>query len=384
MDAQSAAYFPSFEQAAIENLLNQWVLESPRCGVFALVAESDKRCIAQLQALCRRVSIPLLGAIFPELINRGELSNQGLVVAKINSLLHYAICRQITSSQEGNNNCVSSIVEISKYGQSENSKHTLILVIDAMVPKIASLLEKIYFRLGDSVNYMGVNCGSETFKPMPCLFDSNELVEDAVLAFTIPNKDGAILEHGYLMPNEMIAATSTDNNCIVTINWRPAFDVYSELVQKQYGVKITKENFYENAVHFPFGVVRADSEVLVRIPVALQDDGSLFCVGEVPEHAVLTLLKAEDADSHTTVQRLVDNFSENTPGTLLTFYCAGRRMHMGERASAETRFLQNQLSTANVIGALSLGEIGSSTKDGYPLFHNATLVCTAWGDEKPK
>jgi len=35
-------------------------------------------------------------------------------------------------------------------------------------------------------------------------------------------------------------------------------------------------------LHFPFGIIRANHEVLVRIPVALEEDGSLFCVGEVP------------------------------------------------------------------------------------------------------
>lgn len=379
MKTLTTAYFPKYNDSNVKTLLTNWLAESPRAAVLALVAESNKSIIEQLRKLCTEISIPVIGAFFPELINRGQLENQGFVLAKINPMSNYVINKNLSQSEQAIDQCVSDITELCQHSW-HDKKNTLLLFVDAMVPKVASLLDKIYFQLGDSINYMGVNCGSESFKPMSCIFDNEQLVGDAVLAFVLPNEEGAILEHGYFMPNEMIAATSTENNCIVTINGRPAFDVYSELVQAQYGVTITKENFYENAVHFPFGIVRADGEVLVRIPVALQDDGSLFCVGEVPENSVLTLLKAEDAESLATVKHIVEHFSNNPPDNLLTFYCAGRRLHMGAQASEETHYLQDLLSGSNVVGALSLGEIGSSTKDGYPLFHNATLVCTAWGD----
>jgi hypothetical protein len=36
----------------------------------------------------------------------------------------------------------------------------------------------------------------------------------------------------------------------------------------------------------------ANQQLLIRIPVALEDDGSVFCVGEVPENAVLMMMQA--------------------------------------------------------------------------------------------
>ena len=379
MDSSTAVYCSTYNESELHNILARWNADSSHAGVLALVAEADKNVIPQLQNLFNRQSTPLIGAFFPELLIKGQLTSNGFTIMRIGSSPNSIIREHISDSEECMDDTVGSIAEICEHNNSADNKNTLVLIIDAMVPKIASLLEKLYLRLGDAVNYMGINCGSESFKPMPCIFDNKQFVQDAVLAFTIPNEQGAILEHGYHMPNKMIAATSTSNNCIVSINWRPAFEVYSEMVFSQYGVKVTKENFYENAVHFPFGIVRADGEVLVRIPVSLQDDGSLFCVGEVPENSVLALLKAEDADSSTTVEHIVKHFAAQAPQTLLTFYCAGRRMHMGDNAASELSALQQKLNSTNIVGALSLGEIGSSTKDGYPLFHNATLVCTAWG-----
>jgi len=136
-------------------------------------------------------------------------------------------------------------------------------------------------------------------------------------------------------------------------------------------------------VHFPFGIIRANHEVLVRIPVALEEDGSLFCVGEVPANAVLTLLEAPKIDSTHTLQMLVQGIArlngELTASELLLFYCAGRRMHLGvDTATGEVRQFNQLTQAATVAGALSLGEIGSSLQGGYPLFHNATLVATHW------
>ena len=44
----------------------------------------------------------------------------------------------------------------------------------------------------------------------------------------------------------------------------------------------------------------------------------------------------------------------------------------------ELAALQTQTGAAALGGALSLGEIGSTSTWGYPMFHNATLVCTPW------
>jgi hypothetical protein len=182
------------------------------------------------------------------------------------------------------------------------------------------------------------------------------------------------MEHGFAAPEEMVAATSTEGNRIASIDWRPAFDVYRERVGAQYGVEITKENFYTYAVHFPFGIMRASGEVLVRIPVALEDDGSLFCVGEVPEHSVLTLLEAPKAEQREAVQALGRRMGSEG-GEILTFYCAGRRMHLTDAAPAELAALSEATGATGLFGALSLGEIGPCREGGYPLFHNACLLC---------
>lgn len=65
---------------------------------------------------------------------------------------------------------------------------------------------------------------------------------------------------------------------------------------------------------------------------------------------------------------------------MLGFYCAGRRMHLGEAAEQELASLAQQTGE-RIVGALSLGEIGSLEQGAYPHFHNGTLVCVNWTPE---
>ncbi len=378
MPVKQVVYHAAVDLGAIEAQLHDWRESYPHLGVMGFLPESAQSDLSAVQTLFREQGIPLVGAIFPEIIVEGRFHSTGILLYCFEHMPCYLLRDGLDLQGEALNDAGKTLAsEITEcIGDNSDSTNSLFLLFDAMIPHIGLILEELYLALADRVHYMGINAGSERFEPMPCLFDADRLIENGVLALLLPQHEGAALEHGYSAPEQLIAATSTEGNRIINIDWRPAFEVYAERVKAQYGITITTDNFYQYAVHFPFGIIRADSEVLVRIPVALLDDGSLFCVGEIPPNALLTLLEAPQANSVHTAALLAEHFSEQ-PGTapLLAFYCAGRRLHFGvDSAQEELRFLTEQLGDSHLYGALSLGEIGSSRRGGYPLFHNAALI----------
>ena len=98
---------------------------------------------------------------------------------------------------------------------------------------------------------------------------------------------------------------------------------------------------------------------------------------------MLVLLRAPDAGDGQCIKDLTTGLQANNGPmagrSILTFYCAGRRMHLGEDSRQELSDLIEQSGAAQLAGALSLGEIGTTGDWDYPMFHNATLVCTPWG-----
>ncbi len=375
----AARYFGTLNHAELTHEIAGWRAEWPESGVVALLAEADRQAVAILQGACREAGMPVVGAIFPALIHASDFARQGVWLLFLEKMPPCAMVGGLRLLEDPAD-AIRQAVE--RALDNSNAPATLMLIFDAMLPNIGTILEALYLRLADRVGYMGANAGSETFQPMPCLFDGEQLISDGVLCLLLSDQHGAALEHGYLAPDELISATSTEGNRIFSIDWRPAFDVYQERVSALYGVELTRENFYQYGVHFPFGILLANGEVVVRIPVALEQDGSLFCVGEVPANSMLSLLQAPAVDSRHTIENLERQlhakFGHCDHCDLLTFYCAGRRMHLGNSAWPELDQLLHQTGCARVIGALSLGEIGSQGDSGYPMVHNATLVCRPW------
>jgi len=132
-------------------------------------------------------------------------------------------------------------------------------------------------------------------------------------------------------------------------------------------------------VHFPLALHLAQGEPLVRIAVSVDDDGSLHCIGEVPESSLLSVVEAASPGSRNTADVVAAGVRAHDPAAVLAFYCAGRLLHQGAAAAeGELSALADALAPAPLFGALSLGEVANYQGQGYPRFHNATLVALPW------
>ncbi len=383
MPRESMRYFRSLDDGGVVPLLARWREAHPRMGVLALLPEAWQPRIARVQELCRAAGAPVYGAVFPAVVEDGRFVSEGVWLLRVDELVHATVVPELPA--EGDlSPAADAFVAGMRPHLDGNEGLALVLLFDGRFPRVASFLDELYLRLANRVHYLGANAGSETFNPMPCLFDGERVAGRGVLALLVRGSRGAVLEHGYRSPGRMIAATSTEGNRIIQIDWRPAFEVYQTMGRLMYGVSIDRENFYRNAVRFPFGIVRANGALLVRIPVALEEDGSLFCVGEVPPNSVLTLLAAPTVDSDKTVTTIAEGLEQLGTATeerdLLLFYCAGRRLYVGvPAAEAEIGTLRQRARAGRIAGALSLGEIGATREWAYPVFHNAALLACPWG-----
>lgn len=378
MSTATALHLSHLSAATLGAVLEQWRQQSPACHLLALLPEAEAGQLPMLQAACRERGMALGGGIFPELLVEGREERQGAVLLRLDGAPPPLLLDEV--QQAGHEVALAEqVLAFVERSLPEEQDAALFCIFDALVPNIATLLDACYLRLADRVHYVGVNAGSETFTSIPCVFDSERCVANGLLLQLLPDHPGGYLQHGYAAPDDVITATSASGNCIVQIDWRPALDVYRELLHRRYGVALDRDNFYTHAVHFPFAILRADGEVLVRIPVGLDEQGGIFCVGEIPPNSVLALLDAGSGIGHAAAPLTAEICQGPAADSLLTFYCAGRRMHTGPAAMvAELQEVRAGLPGMSHLGALTLGEIGGSLAGGYPLFHNATLVGVPW------
>lgn len=370
-------YIDSMDEALLQTRFEDFKCAHPSGGILILLAEADKDWVQAIQQIAVASSTPMVGAIFPEVIADHQFRKHGMVIEYLADMKEYVIIQQ--GEDHSAEWMAGQIAESSKVCKEKGE--TLFMIFDSMLPNIASVVEQLYLQLGDRIHYAGVNAGSESFTPMHCLFDEKASYQNAVLSLYFNAQTKNFLEHGFTQPEHIIAATSSEGNKISSIDWRPAFDVYAELAEQQYHMEINKENFYQYAAHYPLGIIRMDGSIICRIPVAFEEDGSIYCVGEVPQNAVLTLLKANYPDFEYTARHLAEQLAPLETDNILGFYCAGRRMQLEGKAQIELATLDKLIPKKTLYGALSLGEIGSLIPGGYPLFHNATLVTLALFDK---
>lgn len=360
----------------LESCLSQWKVAHPGMGVLVYLPEAHKHRVSQLQSTCNSLGIPLAGAIFPALITPKGFSTEGAWLMRMNIMCPHFLVEGLTAD---GNEAARQLLDQARdvLDLCAHTQHSLFLVFDAMLPHIGSLMTEVAHEYGEQLDLVGVNAGSETFQPMPCLFDNHRCVSDAVLGLYIPRPASMAVEHDYPVSQSILRATSTVGNRIDTINGRPALDVYQEIIQAEYGVTLTRDNFYSYGVHYPFGVITA-LKVLVRIPVALADDGAIYCVGEVPANSSLRLLRAPEPSNATCVSGVAERMDmKGEDRWLHVFYCAGRRMHFGEHAAKELDDLKTHTKAAGLVGTLTLGELDTMEIQGlkFPQFHNAAVVC---------
>lgn len=372
-------YFDIPDLAGLEATLQNWQHEMPGLGVLAFCSERSAHAVPLLQQLANRQALPLAGAVAPGLVADGELKQEGILLAALDGAIPQAMIPLPQDAEGTDDGAIAELAAFVETHANENGEDTLLLFIDAMTPDIATLLDKLYLMVGNRVRYAGTNVGSESFKPMPCLFDNTSFTASAALAVLLPGHPGAAIAHRYCKTTPLSVATGASGNRIAFIDGRPAFEAYRDLIAKIHGVELTRENFYRHAVHFPLALHLAEGEPLVRIAVALDEDGCLSCIGEIPEASLLSVVEAASPDSKETAREVASQMRAHSPAAAMAFYCAGRLLHHGAAAAAsELCELQNALAPARIFGALSLGEIANYHGQGYPRFHNATIVALPW------
>lgn len=363
----------SAEEAADATRLRQWQEQYPGGGLIALVAEASIPLAKTLGELASQLSLPLVGAVFPRLIVQDRFVDCGMLLLWFADMPKFQIQTDLLPLP-GKAPDLHKLADFLAENASPTGQDLTFLCFDGMLPNIGSLLDRLYLDLGDTVTYLGCNAGSERFQPMPCLFVGSQWYEQAVLAFLLPGPVATGLTHNYKTSTATVVATSGSGNLINQIDHLPALSRYEQLVEDGYKQRLTADNFYEMAVHFPVAILRADGEPLVRIPVALNESGAMYCVGEVPANALLTVVTGPQPGDRQSADYLVQALGKTPAKATLVFACAGRCLHLGETAaSAELADLRQRLPAPAMLGAVTLGEIGC-TPSGYPLFHNGALL----------
>lgn len=344
--------------------------------VLILLAEGKVPDINDLISGLNEKGINFLGGIFPKVIHGENVYNSGAVMKVLPLVGDMLLVPDMSTS----------IIDVQhQLSTMEFSKNcTAFILLDGLSTFISFFLSSLFQQFGSSVKYLGGGAGSLSFQRNPCIFCPHGVYMDAaIIAFIDMNSELGI-RHGWKRIMGPLVATRSEGNVIKELNWGNAFDMYRQAVEHDSGLKFSEHSFFDIAKSYPFGIYSEGSEDIVRDPIHVNEKGEIVCVGEVPENAVLNILKGEKADLVASAgQAMKDCFGSGLMDIeyCLVMDCISRVLFLEEDFKEELMSASREISLSNssVVpeGALTIGEI-ASREQGILEFFNKTIVVGAF------
>lgn len=339
-------------------------------SLLILACDADGHLAEEAAPLLAGCPKPIFGGVFPQVMHGREKLERGTIIA---GLAFPAHVQSIANLGDPETDLDQRLFEL--FGGRDLAGKTMFVFVDGLSKGISRLIEALFNNLGLLPNYIGGGAGSLSFQQKPCLFTNQGLLQDAAVLALADTVSSVGVAHGWTPISEAIKVTESEGNSVISLNWKPAFDVYRGIVESHSGQSFARaSSFFELAKSYPLGIAKLDAEMIVRDPI-IHDSGRLLCVGDVPRGSHVHILSG-DVDSlirgakH--ARMLAEDSFSGTRSEASMFFvdCISRVLFLQDHFHRELATVESGLP---LIGALTLGEIANAG-DAYLEFYNKTSV----------
>ncbi|MGH7444599.1 MAG: FIST signal transduction protein, partial [Longimicrobiales bacterium] len=225
--------------------------------------------------------------------------------------------------------------------------------------------------------FVGGGAGDNARFQSTFVFLGTEIVGDAVVALEmLSNKPiGIGVSHGWTPAGERLRVTEATGARLASLNASPAadaFDAHAAATGQQFDHDDPVPFFLHNVL----GVESVDGYRL-RVPLAVDDDGSVACASDVPNGATSCIMattasSAVDAAQKATAAALAQ-LDGHEPAVALLFDCVATRLRLGREFENELAAVRQTLGDTPFAGFNTYGQIALA-EGQFSGFHNCTAV----------
>jgi len=365
-------YIAANETKTLENQLAKLETDSHVKSVLFLMADEAHLTNELLSPLLTNIKKPLIGGVFPELIFEGERKNSGVLLLPLTFELKTQVFDLDGSSEEFFTQLERVQVD------SMNPSSTLFVFTDALSLNKNIFIETLFNFFGVNPSYIGGGAGSLRFEPFPCII-SNQGMHTNAAVIGWANKNITLgVAHGWHSISEALKVTEANKNQLESINWKPAFEVYKEIVEAHSGMRFNSENFYDIAKSYPLGIEKMGAESVVRDPFMVTNN-TIHFVDNITEGEYVKVLHGDMASllegASKAKERALSQLEEGMDGEAsFCIDCISRVLFMQETYKKE---LEAVAHNNNVSGVLTIGEIANAGESFLEIY-NKTIVLGIW------
>jgi hypothetical protein len=333
---------------------------------IAIFAAPEQNPDSSFESFLQSLEVPVFGGLFPEIIFCGMKKENGAVVCGLTTKPDITAVSELSDPDQEYTPHLNPDLPAEGY-------ETAFVFVDAYATEIERFIESLFRTYSVELNYIGGGAGTLEMDQQPCLFTGDGIVEDCAVVAAIDSPLQLGVKHGWQEIAGPFRVTDADGPVLNTLDGKPAFSVYREMVKKHASAELSRENFFEIAKGYPFGIARMDGEQIVRDPFEVTDEDGLNCFGDVPEGEFVQILEGRpealiDAAKQAKEQTGVD---ETESEALFFFDCISRVLYLEDEFERELESVETD--GIPTIGALTIGEIANDGS-GHLDYYNKTAV----------
>jgi hypothetical protein len=296
--------------------------------------------------------------------------------------VHTSVAMNVSAGQRAAGEQVAEAVQ-----KLTREHQMLLLVCDGLAGEQHELVRGAYSVVGATVPLAG-GCASDdlSYARTSQFFsdaDGVHVLSDAVVAAAIGSDApiGIGVAHGWRKSGEPMVVTSSEGGHVRTLDGQPALDVFLDRVGATRSIVDDDEAFRPLAMSHPLGMSRRSGEDIRVIHGGNLADGSITCLADVPQGALLWTMESDQQGLIASVDDAYDESLASLGGIpplgFLAFDCAARNRFLGpDGLVEELDRLVGRAAGAPLAGFYTFGEVARTR--GAQGMHHLTLVIVSF------
>ena len=252
-----------------------------------------------------------------------------------------------------------------------------LVMTDALAGHADAVVEELTVATRGNYRFFGGGAGDDGRFEKTHVFAGTEAVTDAVVALEMLSTQpiGVGVSHGWIAGSEGMRVTDVQGSRLIGLDGIPAADAIADYAAAS-GQKFDRSNPMPFFLHNILGI-RDDGNYRLRVPLAVNDDGSVALAAEVPPGAIVHIMKTTDQSAIMAAEQATRSaicaLNGATPHAALVFDCVATRLRLGRAFDDELRACAEMLHPAKFVGCNTYGQIARA-EGQFGGFHNCTAV----------
>ncbi len=269
------------------------------------------------------------------------------------------------------------------------NRSVFMMLPDGLTGNGADVIRGVQETLGTSFPIVGGSAADEFLFKKAFQYYNKKVFRDSVCGVLFGGKIafGIGVRHGWRPLGKHRTVTQARLNRIEKIDNKPAVEIYEEYFGKD--IASLREPLARMAILYPLGmIIPGEEEYLVRNALRVEDNGSLVCVGEVPEGSEIRLMMSSKEFVLEAAEKAANEALKSMEGVkiklVIIFNSISRNKLLGRMAQKEIKIVRQVLGEdVPFVGFYSYGEqapLRAEMHTGKSYFHNESIVILAIGE----